>query len=47
MKLLVYPKKIHDRKNLFAAEDDEKISKLGRVLSADKKMLLRLENLYQ
>lgn len=41
MKLLVYPKKINDRYN-HLAEYDEKSSKLSRVVSADKNMLLKL-----
>lgn len=41
MKLLVYPKKINDRYN-HLVEYDEKSSKLSRVVSADKNMLLKL-----
>ncbi len=44
MKLLVYPKKINDRYN-HLVEYDEKSSKLSRVVSADKNMLLKLSGL--
>lgn len=39
MKLLIYPKKIVDKNNLM--NDNEKIGKLNRVLSADKNLLAR------
>ena len=44
MKLLIYPKKIND-KNSIELTDDDKFSKLNRVVSADKNLLLKLQNI--
>lgn len=44
MKLSVYPKKVNDRKTALSLEED-KISKLDRVVSADKKMLLKIQSI--